>query len=198
MEIDKVVDVPAHPLFVHVPVVFVPLTALGLVAIVVRPAWRARFGWLVVAGAVVCAVGVQLAAMSGEGLLDRIDEDDAIEDHIDLADTARPLVFAFTALALVYVALPWWLARSRPRTSTLVVGDRTEVVRASAPSWSRPVVAVLAVASVVLAGLATTWIVRAGHQGAKASWQDILEDDQGGGGGGEDNSGRGNSGDRGG
>jgi hypothetical protein len=199
MEIDKIFDVPAHPLFVHVPVVFVPLTALGLLAIVVRPAWRRRYGWLVAAGAVVSAVGVQLAVMSGEALEDRVDKNDAIERHIDLARTARPLVFVFAALVLVYVALPAWLDRRRAVATAATGGiDGPVVGRVAAPVWARPVVAVIAVASVVFAGLATTWVVRVGHQGAKASWQGTGDNRQEDGGGGGGNSGSGNGGEGGG
>jgi hypothetical protein len=200
MEIDKVFDIPAHPLFVHVPVVFVPLTALGLLAIVVRPAWRLRYGWLVAAGAVVSAVGVQLAVMSGEGLEDRIDKNDAIERHIDLARTARPLVFVFAALALVDVALPWWAAHRRgaDRPTAFLDRDdgRLEPVPAQPPAWVRPTVALVAGASIVFAGLATTWVVRTGHQGSKATWQGTGDDreDDGGGPGGGDNSGPGGGG----
>jgi hypothetical protein len=188
MEIDKLFDVPAHPLFVHVPVVFTPLAALGLLLVVIRPSWRVRFGWLVVAFAAVAAIGAQLAAGSGKKLEKRIDKNDAIQRHIDLSGTARPLVFVFFGLALLYVALPWWLDRQGRTTAVAEPADGGIAVRVreQAPAWSRPVIAVLAVLSVVSAGLATTWIIRAGHQGSKAVWQSTGErtgDNRGEGGG---------------
>src|SRR5215207_9297131 len=114
MEIDQLFDIPAHPLLVHVPVVFTPLAALGAVVIVARARWRRRFGWLVVAFAAFAAIGMQLATWSGEGLEDRIDPNESVEKHIDLAGTARPLVFVFFALVAAYVLVADRLERRSP------------------------------------------------------------------------------------
>ena len=46
---DLINGVPIHPLVVHAVVVLLPLAVLGTIAIVVRPAWRLRYGPLVVA-----------------------------------------------------------------------------------------------------------------------------------------------------
>ena len=64
----KLFGLPAHPLLVHVPVVMVPLAALGAIAIVVRPRWRRSAGPIVLALAFVGGLGTQLAMMSGEDL----------------------------------------------------------------------------------------------------------------------------------
>ena len=48
-------SIPIHPLLVHVPVVLLPLAALGAVALVIRQKWVQHYGWLVVGGAVVGA-----------------------------------------------------------------------------------------------------------------------------------------------
>ena len=39
-EIDKLFGIPAHPLIVHIPVVLVPLAAVGAVLALVVPRWR--------------------------------------------------------------------------------------------------------------------------------------------------------------
>jgi hypothetical protein len=179
MKIDTLFGVPAHPLLVHIPVVFTPLAALGLLVIVVRPGWRRTYGWLVVAAAALAAIGAQLAESSGERLQHRIDVNAAVRRHVDLARTARPLVFVFFVLALAYVALPWWLDR-RSRAAVVARGVDGPPVPRPAPAWARPTVAALAAASLVFAGLATTWIIRAGHEGAKATWQGTGENRQGG------------------
>ena len=79
----------------------------------VVPRWRRPFGPLVAAGAVVSAVGIQLAYASGDQLEDRIDSNEAVEKHIDLATTTRPLVFVFAALVVAFVIVSWRLDRRR-------------------------------------------------------------------------------------
>src|SRR5215213_6850468 len=118
MEIDELFGIPAHPLLVHVPVVFTPLAALGAVALVLVPPWRRRFGVLVAVFAGIAAIGVQLATWSGEGLEDRIDRTAAVNRHIDLAGTARPLVFAFFVIVVAYVVLERRLAPFATATAT--------------------------------------------------------------------------------
>jgi len=164
--IDTLFGIPAHPLLVHVPVVFTPLSAAGALLIAVVPRWRAPFGLLVAAFAVVAAVGTQLAYDSGHELEDRIDVTRAVEKHIDLATVTRPLVFVFAAVVVVFVALSWWLDR-RPRSST--------------PRWKQPALLAASAVMVLSAALATVWTVRAGHQGADAVWRGTGETGQDGG-----------------
>ncbi len=154
MEIDKLFGIPAHPLLVHVPVVFTPLAAIGAVAIVAVPRWRRPYGLLVAAFAALAAIGVQLATWSGEGLEDRVDRNAAVDKHIDLAETARPLVFVFFVVVVAYVAFDRWVR----------AGDRRR-------SWTRPAMVALSVLTVASAATATVWLVRAGHQGADAVWR---------------------------
>jgi hypothetical protein len=35
---------PAHPLFVHVPVILIPTTVVAAIVLVLRPAWLSRYG----------------------------------------------------------------------------------------------------------------------------------------------------------
>jgi len=53
---DTIAGLPIHPLVVHAVVMLLPLSAIGLIACVLRPAWRQRFGILVVLGALGGAV----------------------------------------------------------------------------------------------------------------------------------------------
>ena len=43
---DTFAGLPAHPLLVHAPVVLVPVVALLVILMIVRPQWLERFGWL--------------------------------------------------------------------------------------------------------------------------------------------------------
>ena len=45
---DTFAGLPAHPLLVHAPVVLVPVVALLVILMIVRPQWLERFGWLAV------------------------------------------------------------------------------------------------------------------------------------------------------
>lgn len=161
MEISKLFGLPAHPLLVHVPVVLVPLAALGAVLIAVRPAWRNRFGVLVAAVAGIGLVGIQMAIGSGEALEDKLKESEAIERHADLAGITRlsVLLFFVAVTALVIVD-------RRRRHRAVVAGPGTP----AAVKGSK-LLAGLAALTVATSLLATGAIVQAGHTGAKAVWE---------------------------
>jgi uncharacterized membrane protein len=73
MEISKLFGLPAHPLIVHIPVVLLPIAAIGAILMVLSLSWRARIGWLVVIAAGISLLFVQLAIGSGERLQDSVD-----------------------------------------------------------------------------------------------------------------------------
>jgi uncharacterized membrane protein len=148
MEISKLFGLPAHPLLVHVPIVLLPLVALATLAMAVVPAWRQRFGWIVVGLAVAALVGVQLALGSGEALEPHVQRTAVLHRHTELAGSLRPLALVLLVLVLALVLLD----RHRP-----------------GPRWVVPVVAVAA----VLSGAVTTYrLAEVGHNGARASWGD--------------------------
>jgi uncharacterized membrane protein len=151
VELTRLFGLPAHPLVVHLPIVLIPLTAGITVAMAVRPAWRARFGWLTVGLAGVALAGVQLAISSGDALEQHVQRTAVLRRHTQLADSMRPLTFVMFVFVLAFVTLA-----SRPRDT---------VPRAA-------VAAVALLASV--SGLATTArLVQVGHNGARASWGDV-------------------------
>ncbi|ATO15259.1 hypothetical protein CO540_16625 [Micromonospora sp. WMMA2032] len=151
---DSVNGLPLHPLVVHAVVVLLPLAALGVVALAVRPAWRGRFGWLVVLVAALATAAVPLATESGESLERRVGDPGR---HAALGDQliwfALPLLVA--AVALV------WLHRRADRPA----GD----TRTAGPGALGVVVAVLAV---VVAAANLVQVYRVGDSGAKAVWGD--------------------------
>lgn len=149
MEISKLFGLPAHPLLVHVPIVLIPLVAVATIALAIRPAWRERFGWFVVALAGVSVVGVQLAMGSGETLERHVERSAALHRHTEMAGSLRPI-----AVLLFLFLLGLMLLDRRP----------------AGPSWLLPAVAVL---SVVVALGATVRLAQIGHNGAKASWGDV-------------------------
>lgn len=159
MEIDKLFGLPAHPLLVHMPVVFIPLT---LVIAVVAVAWSRgrKVLSLVVAGtAAIGMVGAQIAVMSGKALEERVRVTSLVHDHAELGEGARTLAILMFLAAVAYVGREW--------IGDLHVRGAERLRRVLAP---RAMGVVLSVALLATAGLSTVWVVRAGHLGAKATW----------------------------
>jgi uncharacterized membrane protein len=166
VEISKLFGLPAHPLFVHLPVVLIPLAAIGAVMIAVRPAWRARFGTLVVVAAGVGLAGIQLAIGSGEELEERVKESEALERHEDLAGITRVSVLVFFLAVTAFVVYD-----RRRRSRAALAGPGTP----AAPQGSRVLIG-LAAFAVGASALATTAVVRSGHTGAEATWDRISQE----------------------
>ena len=143
---DTIAGLPMHPLLVHAPVVLLPLGALGLLLVLVRRAWRERYGFLVGAALVAGAGAAFAAAESGEALAKRVG---VPADHSTWGDRL-PLA----AGALAVVALGWLLSTRRSAQSGLAKGLGA-------------LAAVLAVAVVALTALV-------GHSGASAAWKDRI------------------------
>ena len=141
---DTIAGLPMHPLLVHAPVVLLPLGALGLLLVLVRRAWRERYGFLVGAALVAGAGAAFVAAESGEALAKRVGV------PVDHSTWGERLPIAAGALAVV--ALGWLLSTRRSAQSGLAKGLGA-------------LAAVLAVAVVALTALV-------GHSGASAAWKD--------------------------
>lgn len=147
---------PLHPLAVHVPVVLLPLGALGLILVLAVPRWRAALAWPVLAVLAIATVGALVAKLSGEALAAQVG---VPEEHEELGNWLLIL-----SSILLLVAVAWWLwerraiARRRP---TGVVGVLAALVLGA-----------LAIGAIVVA-------VLTGHSGAEAVWGDRLGGDAG-------------------
>jgi uncharacterized membrane protein len=155
---------PAHPLLVHVPVVLVPLAALGVLAMAVRPTLLRTFGIAVTALVGVGFVGAVLAANSGEALENsRRAAGETIsatlQDHAEMGDGVQTLAGVFFALTLAWILFSRWRGRVGEERATAVV-RRPRVIAA--------VLAVLVVLSGAVATVSVTWT---GHSGARSVWE---------------------------
>ncbi len=148
--LDTFNGLPLHPLIVHAVVVLLPLSALGVIAVAIRPAWLARYGKLVIAVASASVLAIPLATSSGERLAARVGEPGV---HAELGDTL--IWFALPLLAAV-VTLAWL----RRRTA----GDG-----ASAGGRSR-LSLVTGVVAVLIATANLVQVYRIGESGARAVW----------------------------
>lgn len=181
MELDQLFSLPAHPLLVHIPVVLVPLAALGVVLLVLRPRWIRPYGPIVVAVALAGAIGAVLAAGSGEALEESMAAGASralVHEHAEAGDLARALALVLLAAAVALLAVDWF-GRRRAAVPAASTATATAAVAGGAvapepgtggsalPKWLSIGVAVIAVAAAVGSVVA---VVDAGHSGAKAVW----------------------------
>jgi len=141
IEIERAFGLPAHPLLIHVPLVFIPLLGLAALAVAARDDWTAP----VAAFGVVTLAATLLAAGAGEAFLETRDaeirNDPTMQDHADAGELLRFAVFAltFALVGLLYAR----------------------------PAWLRVTLRVLVA---LLALVAIFYVFRVGHLGAQVAW----------------------------
>lgn len=163
MQFPSIFGLPAHPLIVHATVVMVPLAAVLVLLHAVWPKARARLGLVTPLAALVAVGLVPLSTSSGEQLEGTVGDTALVQAHASLAEGLLPWT-----LGLLVVAVLLWLRDRRDagrRTPGLTSGPGA---RAGAVLLTPVVVGLLAVVAV----LGTTQqVIRIGHSGAKAAWQ---------------------------
>ena len=170
---------PAHPLFLHVPVILIPVATIWALVLVARPRWFVSSGVWLGAVTVVALAGTFLTIGAGDALRSALHLNGGfgpaalIARHAHAASILRLLLIAFTAVLIVAL-----LAHR--------VAAGMETGRAGLDAMLRgPVVAVsLRVALAVLAIACAYFVFHTGDLGAKAVWQGRLQGGGPGGGGG--------------
>ncbi|MEV5707383.1 DUF2231 domain-containing protein [Actinoallomurus sp. NPDC052274] len=181
-ELSKLFGLPAHALFLHVPVVLVPILAGVVIALAVRPVWRVRYGLAAGVFGIVTMAATILTAGAGEKLRDERmqrmrqprpggapggrpggaprrgggGEGDLLDRHAELGSQLRLLVLALVVLLVVLVILARY--RALATTEGLLAGPALGTV-----------VAALAVVAAVVSAI---WVVRTGHLGAEMTWHE--------------------------
>jgi hypothetical protein len=148
--------IPAHPLVVHAAVVLVPLAALFAAAYAVWPRrrWQTRTPALVLA--IVAALSVQLATMTGSQLKVHLHENTSlIHTHEEYAGYLQAAMWVLTGLMII----AWW---ALPHENPLPDKDHQSGVRLLA--W--PLAVLVPIASVAVLVL----VVMTGDAGARAVW----------------------------
>jgi hypothetical protein len=188
---------PAHPLFLHVPVILIPVAAIGALVLVARPRWLDPHGLWLGLIAIIALGSLNLTMGAGDQL--RADlhfgggggfgggDGALIARHAHAASILRVLTILFTAALLVLVAM--YRARDGRSTGVGVVDRILAAVRSvsAAAILLRAATAVLAIACVY-------YVYHTGDLGAKAVWQGRLGGPGGGFGGGGGGGGGGTSG----
>jgi uncharacterized membrane protein len=167
MELEQLFGLPAHPLLVHLPVVLIPIAGLLAIAMAVRRSWLDRFGWLLLGLAGVGFVGAVLAAGSGEALEESVKRTPSLERHVELGEAARLVSFLF----FMVVVIVFTVQRIARRNSGK--GAKTSLSRVIQAAISPGGRVALSVVLAVSAAAATVTMVQAGHQGAKATWENV-------------------------
>jgi len=159
---EEIFGLPAHPLFIHAPVVLMPLLLLGVLALAVRPQWRRRFSLGLLLATVIVLVATLLAVSSGQAFKDANDifDDAFVGDHESLAETTRLFAFLLTGAVLAVAALD--LVERR--------GNAPDQTASATPAWVQPASIALTAVMTILAVLATVWMIRTGHEGARITW----------------------------
>ena len=148
---------PAHPLFLHVPVILIPTVTIAALVFAVKTDWFGRWGVALATVTVIALASLGLTEGAGEALKNALGIGGGIiSQHIHAAHILRWLFIGFTALLL----------------ATLYAH------RSAAPHAARAGLRVV----LVLVSLATLYYVwRTGDLGAKAVWYQRLHGFGGGG-----------------
>jgi hypothetical protein len=157
-------SLPAHPLFVHVPVILIPVTVVAAVVFVFKREWLSRYGIALAVVSIIAMSSMFLTMQAGA----------ALRGELNLQGHAAKLISehsqAAHILAIVYVVF----------TATLIVTFAAQRISAGLPTGlavvdellsPRWTVALLRVALVLLAIGAGYMCFRTGDLGAKAVWQ---------------------------
>jgi uncharacterized membrane protein len=160
---------PAHPLIIHVPVVLIPLSILGSLACVWRPAWFGRYGILLCCTAIVAMSSIFLAMQAGAALRRLLNlqgqAGHLISEHSQAANVLAIVFVAFTAILILTFAATRISGEMGP--TGLALADRTLSARST--------LLTLRVLLVVLALASAFWVFRVGDLGAKAVWQGRIQ-----------------------
>ena len=141
---DTVNGLPAHPLFIHIVVVLLPLSAIGMIALVVIPQFRGKVQkYFVASGVLISLVGAFIAKESGAALQQTRGVTD---EHHDWGNRTF-----YLAIALTLISALWLWLDTKPKSLVRTVTGILVVV-----------ISLAAVISTVLAG----------DSGATQVWED--------------------------
>jgi hypothetical protein len=159
---------PAHPLFIHVPVILIPTTIVAAIVFVVKPQWLSRYGIALALVSIVAMSSIFLAMQAGA----------ALRGELNLQGEAAKLISehsqAAHILAIVYVLF----------TAALILTFAAQRISGGMPTGlgivdgllsAKPVLTALRVVLVLLSLVAGYMCFRTGDLGAKAVWQGRLQ-----------------------
>jgi uncharacterized membrane protein len=169
---DLLNGIPAHPLFVHAPLVLIPLTLLLGLVYVVAPSLRPRIDWALVLLAIASPISAFAATQSGERLEERLGPNAAIARHQHYGETLQNLAAALLVVVLLLVLVDRLRTARRQRQRALAEGDEPGAPSRSTGGGVWTVVSVLlSVALLGVGGVTATYLYRTGDSGSKMVWE---------------------------
>lgn len=148
MKITSLFGLPAHVFFVHIPIVLIPLVAVGTV-LMFWPSMRRRFGWALVALAAIALVATVLATESGGSLKRYVPRTALVRQHTELGGNLTVWAVLLFLLVAAIVVWDWWTQRQASVTSA--AGRPMSTVTIQRISVG------LTTLAVVVAGVSTYW-----------------------------------------
>jgi uncharacterized membrane protein len=159
---------PAHPLFVHVPVVLIPTTVVAAVVFAVKREWFSRYGIALCVVSIVAMSSIFLTMQAGAALRGALNLQGQaatlISEHSQAAHILAYLYVLFTATLIVTFA-----------AQRISGGMPTGLGIVDGPLSSRSVFVALRVVLLLVAIGAGYMVFRTGDLGAKAVWQGRLQ-----------------------
>lgn len=159
---------PAHPLFVHVPVVLIPTTVVAAVVFAFKRDWLARYGIALAVVSIVAMSSIFLTMQAGAALRAALhlqgQAAQLISEHSQAAHILAIVYVAFTA-ALIVTFAAQRISGGMP-TGLSIVDDLLS------PKW---MVTGLRMLLVLLSIGAGYMVFRTGDLGAKAVWEGRLQ-----------------------
>jgi hypothetical protein len=163
---------PAHPLFVHVPVILIPTTVVAAVVLSFKPAWLSRYGVALALASIVAMSSTFLTMQAGAALRGELHLQGhaatLISEHSQAAHILAIVYVAFTA-ALIVAFAAGRISGGRPTGLGTVDGMLS----------SRAIFTALRVVLVLVAIGAGYMAFRTGDLGAKAVWQSRIQPSHG-------------------
>lgn len=145
---------PLHPLAVHAVVVLLPLSVIGLIAMILRPQWRKPYEWLVGLGLVAGVGATIVAVQAGEQLAGLTG---ISEEHRQYGK-----LLEWLAIALLMVAAGWFM-QQRVKRAKGNAGRHGALGRG---------IELVASVMAILLGVAVLLLsALVGHSGANAVWE---------------------------
>ncbi len=164
---------PAHPLFIHVPVILIPTTIVAAIVFVIKPDWLARYGIALALVSIVAMSSIFLALQSGAALRGALglqgQAAKLISEHSQAAHILAIVYVLFTATLILTFAAKR-ISGGMPTGQSLVDGILS----------SPAIFGALRVALVLLAIGGGYMVFRVGDLGAKAVWEGRLQSAHGG------------------
>jgi uncharacterized membrane protein len=161
-------DLPAHPLFVHVPVILIPTAVVAALVLMARPEWLGRYGIALSLVSIAAMSSIFLTMQAGSALRGELhlrgEAATLISEHSQAANILAIVFTLFTAVLILAFAA-YRISGGMPTGLAIIDGLL----------GSRSTFNALRVLLVILAIAAGFFTFRTGDLGAKAVWAGKLQ-----------------------